>query len=47
MSDPDTVCTLHLGIAYCFADAIDEVEVDELASTDPRQARWTRHSSVS
>jgi hypothetical protein len=47
MSDPDTVGALHIGTAQGFADTIDDTEVDELVSTDPRRARWNGHSAVS
>lgn len=36
--DPDTVCGLHLGIAYGLAEAVGGVVVDELAPKDPRRA---------
>lgn len=39
LSDPDTVCSLHLGMARGFADAIGGIVVDDLAPTDPRRAR--------
>jgi predicted ArsR family transcriptional regulator len=38
LADPDTVCNLHLGIAYGVADAVGGVVVDELVPKDPRRA---------
>ena len=35
---PDTVCDLHLGIAYGVAEAIEGLEVRELIPKDPRGA---------
>lgn len=37
-ADPDTVCQLHLGMAYGIAERIDGLEVDELVPKDPRRA---------
>jgi predicted ArsR family transcriptional regulator len=38
--DPDTVCSLHLGIAQGAADLTDgRLVIDELVSHDPRRAR--------
>lgn len=38
LADPDTVCGLHLGIAYGVAEMLGGVEVDELRPKDPRRA---------
>ena len=38
LADPDTVCGLHLGLAYGLADSIGGIVVDELVREDPRQA---------
>jgi hypothetical protein len=38
LTDPDTVCGLHLGIARGMAEALGGIEVDELAPRDPRRA---------
>jgi predicted ArsR family transcriptional regulator len=39
LSDPDSVCSLHLGIAQGVADLTDgRVVIDELVPHDPRQA---------
>jgi len=38
LADPDTVCELHLGIAYGIADRLGGLVVDELISKDPRRA---------
>jgi predicted ArsR family transcriptional regulator len=38
LADPDTVCELHLGMAYGIAEGLDGLEVDELAPKDPRRA---------
>lgn len=36
--DPDTVCNLHLGMAYGVAELVDGLVIDELVPRDPRQA---------
>ena len=36
--DPDTVCNLHLGMAYGVADLVDGLVIDELVPRDPRRA---------
>lgn len=36
--DPDTVCGLHLGMAYGVAETVDGLVIDELVTRDPRQA---------
>src|SRR5690606_3012691 len=38
LADPDTVCELHLGMAYGIAEGIAGLEVDELVPKDPRRA---------
>ena len=38
LSDPDTVCSLHLGIAQGLAEQADGVEVVGLVPKDPRRA---------
>ena len=38
LADPDTVCGLHLGMAYGVAEGIEGLEVDELVPRDPRSA---------
>lgn len=35
--DPDTVCSLHLGMAYGVADRVTGLVVDELVPHDPRR----------
>lgn len=37
-ADPDTVCGVHLGLAYGIADSIGGIIVDDLVRRDPRQA---------
>lgn len=39
LADPDTVCSLHLGMAQGIADTLDGVVVDELIRRDPRRAQ--------
>ncbi|CAN5746253.1 hypothetical protein BH24ACT5_BH24ACT5_00640 [soil metagenome] len=36
--DPDTVCNLHLGMAYGVAELVDGLVIDELMPHDPRRA---------
>lgn len=36
--DPDTVCNLHLGMAYGVAELVDGLVIDELVPRDPRRA---------
>jgi predicted ArsR family transcriptional regulator len=36
--DPDTVCSLHLGMAYGVADSVEGLVIDELIPHDPRRA---------
>jgi predicted ArsR family transcriptional regulator len=38
VADPDTVCALHLGIAYGVAEDVPGLEIDELVAKDPRRA---------
>lgn len=38
LADPDTVCELHLGIAYGIAEGVDGLVIDELVPKDPRRA---------
>lgn len=38
LTDPDTVCELHLGLAQGLAEAVGGIVVDELAPKDPRRA---------
>jgi predicted ArsR family transcriptional regulator len=39
LADPDTVCSLHLGLARGVAEAVGGLVVDELDRRDPRRAR--------
>jgi predicted ArsR family transcriptional regulator len=39
LADPDTICTLHLGIAEGLAERLDGLTVDELVRKDPRRAK--------
>lgn len=43
LADPDTVCALHLGMVEGVAEAIGDLEVDELRRTDPRHAHCVLH----
>lgn len=38
LADPDTVCSLHLGIAYGVAESVGGLVIDELIPKDPRRA---------
>jgi predicted ArsR family transcriptional regulator len=38
LTDPDTVCGLHLGIAYGLAERLGGLSIDELRPKDPRSA---------
>ena len=38
LTDPDTVCELHLGLARGVAESVGGIEVDELVTNDPRKA---------
>jgi len=37
LADPDTVCSIHMGIALGIADSVDGLVIDELIPTDPRR----------
>jgi predicted ArsR family transcriptional regulator len=37
LADPDTVCGLHLGLAFGAADSLDGLVIDELVPHDPRR----------
>lgn len=39
LADPDTVCSLHLGMAYGIADSAGGLVIDELVPKDPRRAQ--------
>jgi predicted ArsR family transcriptional regulator len=39
LTDPDTVCELHLGLARGIAESVGGLEVDELIPKDPRRAQ--------
>ncbi len=39
LTDPDTVCELHLGMARGVAESVGGIEVLELVTNDPRKAR--------
>lgn len=36
--DPETVCNIHLGMAYGVAEVVDGLVIDELVPHDPRRA---------
>lgn len=38
LTDADTICELHLGLAQGVAESVGGIEVDELIPRDPRQA---------
>jgi predicted ArsR family transcriptional regulator len=38
LTDPDTICELHLGLAQGIAEAVGGIEIDELIPKDPRRA---------
>ncbi len=38
LADPDSVCGIHLGIAYGIAESLDGLVVDRLEPHDPRRA---------
>lgn len=38
LADPDTICTLHLGLSQGLAEAIGGIEVLEMTANDPRSA---------
>lgn len=39
LADPDTVCQLHLGLAYGVAETLGDVIIDELVPRDPRRGQ--------
>lgn len=39
LADPDTICGLHLGMAYGVAEIVGGLVVDELVPKDPRRAK--------
>jgi predicted ArsR family transcriptional regulator len=43
LTDPDTICELHLGLAQGVAEAVGGFEVDELVPKDPRRAQCKLH----
>lgn len=43
LTDADTVCTLHLGLARGVADAVGGLVVDDLVPRDPRRAQCELH----
>jgi predicted ArsR family transcriptional regulator len=43
VADPDTVCSLHLGIAEGLAAGTEGVVIDELVPKDPRRANCRLH----
>jgi predicted ArsR family transcriptional regulator len=46
VADPDTVCGLHLGLAYGAADALGGLVIDELVARDPRRAMCRLHGHL-
>lgn len=38
LADPDTICQLHLGLAYGIAEEAGNLVIDELVPRDPRRA---------
>ena len=38
LTDPETICQLHLGMAQGVADGVEGLTVDELIPKDPRRA---------
>ena len=47
LTDPDTVCELHLGLAQGIAEAVGGIEVEELVPKDPRRAHCRLRCRVS
>ena len=45
LADPDTICSLHLGLAQGLADDTDVV-IDELVANDPRPANCRLRMAV-
>ncbi len=39
LADPDTVCGLHLGLAFGTADEVGGITIDELVTRDPRRGQ--------
>jgi hypothetical protein len=39
LADPDTICQMHLGLAYGVAEDVGGIVIDELVPRDPRQAQ--------
>jgi hypothetical protein len=46
LTDPDTVCGLHLGLAQGAAEAVGGIEVDELIPKHPKRAHCRLHCRV-
>ena len=38
LTDPDTICQLHLGLAHGVAESVEGLTIDELIPKDPRRA---------
>lgn len=49
LADPDTICQVHLGLAYGAAETVNGLVVDELVTGDPRrqQCRLKCHTEAS
>lgn len=45
-TDPETVCSLHLGIAEGVAERVDGLVIDELVTRDPHRARCLLRAHV-
>ncbi|MFV0524054.1 MAG: helix-turn-helix transcriptional regulator [Acidimicrobiales bacterium] len=43
VADPDSICALHLGLAYGAADTLGGVEITGLEPRDPRRAQCRLH----
>lgn len=43
LTDPGTICQLHLGLAHGIAEGVGGIEIDELIPRDPRTAQCTLH----
>ena len=46
LTDPDTICQLHLGLAYGIADEAGTLMVDDLVPRDPRHAHCQLRAHV-
>lgn len=46
LTDPDTVCDLHLGLAEGLVDGTEDLVLDELIAKDPRRAGCRFHLHV-